>query len=69
MEAGLAVLAGVVPATVPEVLDDAEPAGAGQPSSARQTAERVVEVWRRMGWPAAEDDPGNLAAQVVLTPA
>jgi hypothetical protein len=64
VEAGLGVLAGVVPA-----LDDAEGAGARQPPSARQTADRVVELWRRMGWPAAGGDPGSVAAQVVLTPA
>ena len=77
VEAGLAILAGVVPATGPppgaEALDDAERAGARQPPSARQTAERVIELWRRMGWPVARGDadsgPGSVAAQVVLTPA
>jgi hypothetical protein len=36
---------------------------------ARATAERVVELWRRMGWPAARQ-PGAMAvaAQVVITP-
>jgi len=69
VEAGLGILAGVLPATGPADLDDAERAGARQPPSARQTADRVVEVWRRMGWPAAGGDPGSVAAQVVLTPA
>ncbi len=36
---------------------------------ARATADRVVELWRRMGWPAARQ-PGAVAvaAQVVITP-
>ena len=37
--------------------------------SARTAADRVVELWRRMGWPAARE-PGaaGVAAQVVITP-
>lgn len=79
VKAGLGILAGVLPATGPEAAGpeaagaDAGRAGAAQPPSARQAAERVVELWRRMGWPAARGDaeagPGNAAAQVVLTPA
>ena len=69
VEAGLGIFVGVVPATGPAVLDDAERAGAPQSPSARQTAERVIEVWERMGWPAAAGGPGSVSAQVVLTPA
>jgi len=42
---------------------------------AQPTAQRVVELWRQMGWPAARQ-PGaskisaaGIAAQVVITPA
>jgi hypothetical protein len=69
VEAGLGILAGVLPATGPAAVDDAERAGAGQPPSARQAAERVIEVWRRMGWPTVGGGPGSVPAQVVLTPA
>ena len=72
VEAGLAILAGVVPATGQEVAGDlagTQRAGAGRSPSARQTAERVTGLWRRMGWPAAEGGPGGVAAQVALTPA
>jgi hypothetical protein len=73
VEAGLGILAGVLPATGQEearqpALDAAERAGARQPPSARQAAERVIEVWQRMGWPAGGGS-GGVAAQVVLTPA
>ena len=76
-EAGLGILAGVVPATGPEEAGDlagteragTERAGAGRPPSARQTAERVIRLWRQMGWPTAEGGPGGVPAQVVLTPA
>jgi hypothetical protein len=64
VEAGLGILAGVVPA-----LAGAEGAGAQQPPPARQAAERVIELWRRMGWPTAGGGPEAVAAQVVLTPA
>ncbi len=54
-------------------LADTERAGARQPPSARQTAERVIELWRRMGWPTARGGPDtgpvSVAGQVVLTPA
>ncbi len=78
VEAGLGIFAGVLPATGPEgagdpALAQAERAGARQPPSARQTAERVIELWRRMGCPATrggpDTGPGSVAAQVVLTPA
>jgi hypothetical protein len=78
VEAGLAVFAGVVAGTGPQATGaqaagaDAEPSGAPQPPSARQTAERVIELWRRMGWPVAAGDGagrGDVARQVVLTPA
>jgi hypothetical protein len=65
VEAGLGILAGVVPATP----GGAERGGARLPDPGA-TARRVVELWRRMGWPAA---PGagraDVAGQVVLTPA
>ena len=47
----------------------------GQPPTAHQVAVRVLELWRRMGWPAARQPgvTGSLAAaaaaQVVITPA
>ena len=47
----------------------------GQPPTAQQVAVRVLELWRRMGWPAARQ-PGvtgslaaAVAAQAVITPA
>ena len=74
VEAGLGILAGAVPATGQEAaFIDAERPGVAQPPSPRRTAERVIELWRRMGWPVARGgpDPGpvSVAAQVVLTPA
>jgi hypothetical protein len=67
VEAGLGILAGAVPTTVP---DTAQRAGAGPLPEPSVTARRVVGLWRRMGWPAA---PGagraGTAGQVVLTPA
>jgi cobalamin-independent methionine synthase catalytic subunit len=66
VEAGLGILAGTVPATAP---DTAERGGARLPEPG-VTARRVVDLWRRMGWPAA---PGagrdDAAGQVVLAPA
>jgi len=71
VEAGLGILAGVVPAAGQEAAaaDDAQRAGAPQPPSARQAAEQVAGLWRRIGWPAAGGGAGSVAAQVVLTPA
>lgn len=47
---------------------------AGGPPPARATAQRVVELWRRMGWPAGRRDGqaagrAGLPGQIVLTPA
>ncbi|MBO0776506.1 MAG: methionine synthase, partial [Actinobacteria bacterium] len=73
VEAGLGILAGVVPA-VPGPAAGPEPGSrAGQqPAPVRAVAERVIELWRRMGWPAASGAaaPGRsgVARQVVLTP-
>ena len=75
VEAGLGIMAGVVPATGQEAaFIEAERADAPQPPSPRRTAERVIELWRRMGWPAGrgsgpDTGPVSVAAQVVLTPA
>jgi hypothetical protein len=46
-------------------------ASAGQLPSREAVAGRVVELWRRMGWPAARGTGGTsgIAAQVVITPA
>jgi hypothetical protein len=63
VEAGLAVVAGVVPAAgTPE---------SPQPPPAQQAAREVTALWQRMGWPAARDGtgPGDVAAQVLLAPA
>ena len=66
VEAGLGILAGAVPATAPR---SAERDGARLPEPAA-TARRVVELWRRMGWPAASGaGRSDVAGQVVLTPA
>jgi methionine synthase II (cobalamin-independent) len=64
VEAGLGVFVGAVPATP-------EPASTGQLPSREAVAGRVVELWRRMGWPAAREvgSPSGIAAQVVITPA
>jgi Cobalamin-independent synthase, Catalytic domain len=67
VEAGLGVLAGAVPATAPDV---APPTGIGPLPDPGVTARRVVELWRRLGWPAAGNaGPAGIAAQVVITPA
>ena len=66
VEAGLGILAGAVPGTAPAT---AEREGARLPEPA-VTARRVVDLWRRMGWPAASGAGRDDAArQVVLTPA
>ena len=66
VEAGLGILAGAVPATAPR---SAERDGARRPEPSA-TARRVVELWRRMGWPAASGAGRDaIAGQVVLTPA
>ena len=64
VEAGLGILAGVVPAT--------GTAAAPEPPPASEAARVVTRLWRRMGWPAARSGPAgpeSAAAQVVLTPA
>jgi Cobalamin-independent synthase, Catalytic domain len=63
VEAGLAIVAGVIPATgTPQ---------APEPPPAQEAARQVTALWQRMGWPAARDGagPGDVAAQVVLAPA
>ena len=54
-EAGLGLLTGAIPATG---------AGQGEPDGARQTAERVLRLWRRLGLPLA-----TCPEQAVITPA
>ena len=71
VEAGLGILAGVIPAT--------GSAAAPEPPSASRAAQVVTGLWRRLGWPVARNGPGGpvkgegeaggVAAQVVLTPA
>jgi hypothetical protein len=89
VEAGLGIFVGAVAATPAPVAQTAAPAGrpradgpapaATSPQrnavGAQPTAQRVVELWRQMGWPAARQ-PGaaqisaaGIAAQVVITPA
>jgi hypothetical protein len=61
-EAGLGLLTGAVPTVaVPTV---AEPGAAREDGGARETAERVIRLWRRLGLPLAAC-PG----QAVITPA
>jgi hypothetical protein len=65
VEAGLGALVGAVAATP----DHAERGGA-RPPDPGATARQVVELWRRMGWPAASGaGRAAVAGQVVLTPA
>ena len=67
VEAGLAIVAGVLPAT--------GTAAAPEPPAAEQAARVVTARWQRMGWPAARNGgaggagAGGVAAQVVLAPA
>ena len=64
VEAGLGILAGVIPA--------AGTAAAPEPPPAGEAARVVTGLWGRMGWPAARDGPAgpdSVAARVVLTPA
>ena len=56
-EAGIGLLAGAVRTDPERSARDASP-------KPRETAERVIELWHRMGIP-----PGRLAEQVVITPA
>ena len=64
VEAGLGIVAGVLPAT--------EAPGTPEPPPADRAARVVTTLWQRMGWPAARNGgtrPGGVAAQVVLAPA
>jgi hypothetical protein len=69
-EAGMGLLTGAVPAgSVPDAGAEgpglAGPAGPGDGSAgARETAERVIRLWRRLGLPL-----GTCAEQAVITPA
>jgi hypothetical protein len=70
VEAGLGILAGVIPATG-SVAPELPPAS--------QAAQVATGLWQRMGWPVARNGPGGpvkgegeaggVTAQVVLTPA
>ena len=88
VEAGLGIFVGAVPATPVPAARAAAPASRG-PTAPRPPLllrngtvrrahapppQRVVELWRRMGWPAArspvlKDSAAGIAAQVVITPA
>src|SRR5262249_31436575 len=65
VEAGLGILAGVIPAT--------GTAAAPEPPPASQAAQAVTGLWQRLGWPVARNGgpagPGSVTAQVVLAPA
>jgi hypothetical protein len=69
VEAGLGVVAGVIPAT--------GTAAAPEPPPADRVARAVTALWQRMGWPVARrggarpggTGPGGVVAQVVLAPA
>jgi hypothetical protein len=69
-EAGMGLLTGVVPAVPgPDARADSPgPAGPASPgdgsAGARETAERVIRLWRRLGLPL-----GTCAEQAVITPA
>jgi hypothetical protein len=64
-EAGLGLLTGVIPAVPAPDAGTAGPTGPGDGSAeARQAAERVIRLWRRLGLPL-DTCPG----QAVITPA
>ena len=77
-EAGMGLLTGAVPAVPDQAAGGVGSSGAsgsgkqatgaggsgGQPGGARQTAERVIRMWRRLGLP-----PATCAEQAVITPA
>lgn len=86
VEAGLGIFAGAVPALpaagpagtapagAPAADDDTERFGAVGPPPAARVAERVGELWHRMGWPVGRRGggaagPADVTRQVVLTPA
>ena len=70
MEAGLGIVAGVIPATGAP--------GAPEPPPADRAARAVTALWQRLGWPVArkggagpvkgEGEAGGVAHQVVLAP-
>ncbi len=62
-EAGLGLLTGAVPAVPAEAGPGEAATGAGA-GGARETAERVIRLWRRLGLPLA-----TCAEQTVITPA
>jgi len=65
VEAGLGIVAGVIPATGTP--------GAPEPPPAGRAARVVTALWQRLGWPVArvkgEGEAGGVPAQVVLAPA
>jgi len=67
-EAGLGLLTGVVPAGPPPDAGPTRPTGTAAPgdgsAEARQAAERVIRLWRRLGLPLE-----TCPAQAVITPA
>ena len=69
-EAGMGLLTGAVPAVPDQAAGGAGSSGAGGSggqaggAGARQTAERVIRLWRRLGLPLA-----TCAEQAVITPA
>ena len=64
-EAGLGLLTGVVPAVPAQDAGTAGPTGPGDGSAeARQAAERVIRLWRRLGLPL-----DTCPEQAVITPA
>ena len=66
VEAGMGLLAGAVPVSGPVPDPDSGPGGSGGmgPPGARQAAERVIRLWRRLGLPL-----DTCPAQAVVTPA
>ena len=65
-EAGMGLLTGAVPALPEQAVEGSSRAGgqAGQAGGPRETAERVIRLWRRLGLPLA-----TCAEQAVITPA
>jgi len=67
-EAGLGLLTGAVPAAPGQAAEGGGASRAsgpgGQPGGPRESAERVIRLWRRLGLPLA-----TCAEQAVITPA
>src|SRR5215831_7617398 len=63
-EAGMGVLAGAVPAVPAQNAAGPRTAAGPGTGQGRETAERVIRLWRRLGLPLA-----TLTAQAVITPA